>query len=298
MYRTIDTATWDDPWFAELEPLDKLLFLYLVSNRRSTACGVFEITIRAVSFETGLTSKQVTDGLDRLHPKIVWWPGYQMLWVVNFYRHQGANGNPTTFRKSAMNKLELLPAEVAQTVAMTYPELSLEDGSASEVGKEATHTLPTPYPTDSLGSKVTVTVTEEVTVTDTEEEERARDFSSFANEIWQIYPDREGSKVGKAKLEAYLRQVPPGEWPNVRRAVLNYKASGRLPVDPFRFIKSRDYPNGMWREFVSKGAANGTNQASIGRVQIQKAKEGSGKESFVPGLADELAKLSSRAEGS
>ncbi len=46
-----------------------------------------------------------------------------------------------------------------------------------------------------------------------------------------------------------------------------------------------------------QGNGHGTNQASIGRVQIQKTKEGSEQESFVPGLADELAKLSSRAKG-
>ena len=49
MKRMIDTGTWDDPWFAELDPDAKLLFLYLLTNRRSTAAGVFEITARAMS---------------------------------------------------------------------------------------------------------------------------------------------------------------------------------------------------------------------------------------------------------
>lgn len=61
MYRQVDCGTWDDPWFADLHADAKLLFLYLLTNRRSTAAGAFEITTRQMAFETGLEQDRITE---------------------------------------------------------------------------------------------------------------------------------------------------------------------------------------------------------------------------------------------
>ena len=86
MYRAIDCNTWDDPWFSELDPSAKLLFLYLITNRRSTPCGAFEITLRAASFETGIPRTQLDDLLKALAPRVVWYPEHNAIWLRNFYK--------------------------------------------------------------------------------------------------------------------------------------------------------------------------------------------------------------------
>lgn len=294
MYRTIDTATWDDPWFAELEPLDKLLFLYLVSNHRSTACGAYEITLRAIAFETGLTTEQTRKGLARLAPKILWWGDYQVVWIRNFYKHQCANSNPANFKVAARRKLTDFPPEVQEAICKVYPELTPEDGIPTLLDSEDTHThaIPIPYPTD--GDKETVTDT--VTVTEDTARARARavDFSSFFSELWKHYPTREGvPKIGKTETEALVRLIPGEDWPKVLQAVKNYAASGRLPVDPMRFFKSRDYPKGMWRQFVVMEASNSNGTHRQNTVEIGETKP----RNRVPGLREALEERKSQAKG-
>lgn len=136
MYRQIDTATWDDPWFAELEPDAKLLFLYMLTNRRSTAAGVFEITERAMAFETGLTVKRVTDVLESISSRVRWWPEYQTVWVRNFLRHQAPS--PNLF-KSAWNEMLDQPDDVREEVGTFYPLLT--DANTPPDKKEEIQTL-------------------------------------------------------------------------------------------------------------------------------------------------------------
>jgi hypothetical protein len=77
------------------------------------------------------------------------------------------------------------------------------------------------------------------------------DFEAHYAEFKQLYPARYGKRVGidtVAKDEA--EKLPPKLWPDLMRATRNYKASGQLPVDPIRWFKSKEYPRGMWREWV------------------------------------------------
>ena len=144
MKRMIDTGTWDDPWFAELEPDAKLVFLYLLTNRRSTAAGAFEITIRAMAFETGLPSQRITAILDTLQSRVQWWPAYQIVWVRKFFKHQAANDN---FLKSAQGVVKELPHEVQCAIGVLYPMLIPEGVDCGMVTGSDTH--PNGYATGS-----------------------------------------------------------------------------------------------------------------------------------------------------
>lgn len=82
------------------------------------------------------------------------------------------------------------------------------------------------------------------------------DFDTwYEKEFWAVYPDRDGSKVGKAETKAFIKKyIPPDEWPLVARATRNLAKSGRKPTDPIRFFKSREYPNGFWRSCLDATA--------------------------------------------
>ncbi len=41
-FRNIHTHIWKDAWFCELQPDEKLLFIYLFSNERASVCGMYE----------------------------------------------------------------------------------------------------------------------------------------------------------------------------------------------------------------------------------------------------------------
>src|SRR5690606_9388185 len=141
MYRQIDTGTWDDPWFAELDPDAKLLFLYLLTNRRSTAAGVFEITLRAMSFETGLDTKRINSALESISSRVEWWPEHQVVWVRNFLRHQAVSPK---FYRSAWSEMREMPEDIRVSVAEIYPILTRSEPPPDK--KEDIENLLIPYP--------------------------------------------------------------------------------------------------------------------------------------------------------
>lgn len=209
MYRTVDCATWDDPWFADLDPQAKLLFLYFLTNRRSTAAGCFEITMRAIAFETGMQAGEVERHLGgSLKSRIQWFPDHQVIFVRNFYRHQSANSNKANFRASAMKVLAEMPAVVRATVGDVYPDLRTE---------EPTHPQPIPNPSPTLGDKEEEEETVEVEVEVTEavegEEANARarekpDPLQGFDQFWSQYP----RKTGKQDAErAWVKLAPSVE---------------------------------------------------------------------------------------
>lgn len=141
MYRTIQTETWDDPWFADLAPSAKLLFLFLITNRRVSQCGAMEITMRQISFETGLSPATIPALLESFGDRIRWWPDHQILIIRNFYRHQRANTGEK-FDIAATRSAELLPDFAKAWVYGVYPHLAPNG---------YTHPIPTPVPPDTDG---------------------------------------------------------------------------------------------------------------------------------------------------
>lgn len=132
MYRMVDCGTWDDPWFESLAPQGKLLFLYLLTNPRSTSCGAFEITPRKMAFETGLPLELIEKFLKSWAPRVQWWPEHQIVFLKNFYRRQT---NSERMRINAARLVADMPLAVREAIYMEYPEL-LPDA----------HTLSIPYP--------------------------------------------------------------------------------------------------------------------------------------------------------
>lgn len=287
MYRTVDTCTWDDPWVTELEPLDKLLFFYLLTNRRSTACGAYEITLRAIAFETGLTTRRVMDGLARLRPKIIWWPTHQVVFVRNFFKHQAAQSNRATFTASAQKKLLDFPPEVRAVVVSIYPDLRT-DGDDFD-----THPLPTPLPPPTVGGKETVTVEGEVTV-EVEGESRAR--ASGKSSPPSSFPISD---------ERYLKAKQMG-WKGTRQKLEEqrdqfldyYTAKGEKRVDW----------EASWRTWVRKAIGYGDDQERMNGYASTQGQNGAGRRGvetdetirarkpFRPGIMDALERAKSEAK--
>ena len=70
MYRTIDTAFWGDRKVSEDFSADeRYLYLYLMTNNRTRLCGCYEITCKAMAFETGLPAEPFrTDSINTAYP--------------------------------------------------------------------------------------------------------------------------------------------------------------------------------------------------------------------------------------
>ncbi len=59
--RYISTSFWDDEWVQEHDPSEKLFYLYLLTNPLTNIAGVYQITDRRVSFDTGFNDDVVKE---------------------------------------------------------------------------------------------------------------------------------------------------------------------------------------------------------------------------------------------
>ena len=86
--RYVDTKFWDDNYIIEKDPIEKLLFLYLLTNTLTNIIGIYEISIKRIAFDTGIDKDMVINILDRfLKDKKI---KYEDGWVAikNFTKHQ------------------------------------------------------------------------------------------------------------------------------------------------------------------------------------------------------------------
>lgn len=66
-YRVIRVDYWSDPKIAEkFTPEDKMIFLYLLTNSKTTQLGIYTLLEKFIAFETGYSKETITSVLDRL----------------------------------------------------------------------------------------------------------------------------------------------------------------------------------------------------------------------------------------
>lgn len=91
-YRQIHTQIWRDNWFLDLEPDEKLLFIYLFSNDNSNLAGLYELHERIIQLETGLDKKRINEIVSKLEGdgKVFYRDG--VVWIVNMQKYHSNAG--------------------------------------------------------------------------------------------------------------------------------------------------------------------------------------------------------------
>jgi len=104
--RSVSTAFWSDPFIEELSPNQKLLFLYLMTNEKTNMLGIYESSIKKISFETDIPKVSLKKDLELLvsRGKVKYIDNYIIL--VNYMKHQNFNVN---MKKSAIDIYNALP---------------------------------------------------------------------------------------------------------------------------------------------------------------------------------------------
>lgn len=87
--RYVNTHFWSDSYISELDPTEKLLFIYLLTNPFSNIAGVYEITLKQISLDTGIDKEMVLKLLDRFqNDKKIFYFESSWIFIVNFTKHQ------------------------------------------------------------------------------------------------------------------------------------------------------------------------------------------------------------------
>lgn len=108
--RYIDTSFWDDTWIQELDPSEKLLYIYLLTNPVTNIAGIMELTIKRICFDTGFNADTVGHILKKFEDagKVYQYKSY--LIIRNFPKHQQLENYKIL--KGVVNILSKLPEDV------------------------------------------------------------------------------------------------------------------------------------------------------------------------------------------
>jgi polyhydroxyalkanoate synthesis regulator phasin len=97
-YRQIHTQIWKDEWVIELEPEEKLFFIYLFSNDLASISGLYKIPVRVMMNETGIQREQIEKMLNKFQAAGKIFYGDNTLFIKNMMRYH-KNASPKTMEK-------------------------------------------------------------------------------------------------------------------------------------------------------------------------------------------------------
>lgn len=86
--RYISTSFWDDEWVHNLDPSEKLMYLYFMTNTLTNIAGVYKISTDRISYDTGFNKKTIENIMKKFYEskKLVYVHGYVI--IPTWPRHQ------------------------------------------------------------------------------------------------------------------------------------------------------------------------------------------------------------------
>lgn len=117
--RMINTRFWDDDYTANLDQIEKLMFLYFLTNPATEICGIYELPLKNIATDTGIEKDMVENILKRFKrdKKVFYLNGWVA--VTNFIFHQ--NLNPSVV-KGIENGLEQAPKPILDMLGTDWLE--------------------------------------------------------------------------------------------------------------------------------------------------------------------------------
>lgn len=123
--RSINTRFWVDEWVEELDKDEKLLYLYLLTNQQTNIAGVYEISIKRISFETGIKSEHVGKIIEKFlkNGKVAYVDGWMI--IKNWKKNQCLDG--TQIDRAIQKVVDTLPSHIVEskkhldTISIPYP---------------------------------------------------------------------------------------------------------------------------------------------------------------------------------
>lgn len=117
----VNTKFWNDTFISQLDPIEKLLFIYFLTNEHTNICGIYELPLKIAAIETGIDASMFEKILPGLSEKIVYIEGW--VCVKNFAKHQ-ASDQPKV-QKGVEIALMAIPSHILDTaIAYGYPMYS------------------------------------------------------------------------------------------------------------------------------------------------------------------------------
>lgn len=121
------TRFWEDNYVSNLDPIEKLLFIYALTNPRVSLCGIYEVSAKAIALDTGIDKEMLPKIFRRFEKdnKVVYSEGWMC--VVNYPKYQ--NYNKTTMATALEREISLVPKKILDSfIGYGYPIATLSIG--------------------------------------------------------------------------------------------------------------------------------------------------------------------------
>ena len=92
-YRQVFTEFWQDSFVIDLTPEEKFFYLYLLTNSKTSQCGVYEIPVKVMILETGYNRETILRLIERFegYGKIKYSIATKEIVVVNWLKYNSIN---------------------------------------------------------------------------------------------------------------------------------------------------------------------------------------------------------------
>ena len=261
--RLINTKFWTDSYIIDtLNPIDKLLFLYLITNPYTDISGVYELSLKIMAVETGIDRENIEKViLPRFEKdeKILYRNGW--IAIKNFKKHQVLN--PKVIR-GMIEGLNRAPKELREWIE--NDSLSIENDSLSHINTNTNTNININsninfkkyivLPKKQINQKDTETILEDG------KKETGNPFETF----WSEYP----IKVGKKMAEKIFIKLAPDIIPQIIEDIKKRKLSHRTWLNGY-IPNPSTYLNGeRWNDEIispnNQSFGNLTNKGPIAEV--------------------------------
>jgi len=113
--RYVNTKFWSDTYISELDPIEKLLFLYFLTNPFTNISWIYEITLKQIALDTWIDREEMLPKIIKRFSeakKIYYIDGW--IYIRNFQKHQ------KTWSKSIEiwidREMELIPSIIKDKI--------------------------------------------------------------------------------------------------------------------------------------------------------------------------------------
>lgn len=88
-YRQVHVSFWQDSFVLDLPTEEKFFYLYLMTNSKTTQCGIYELPIKVVEMETGLPGDRITELISKFvgYGRILYNEETQEVMLLNWLKH-------------------------------------------------------------------------------------------------------------------------------------------------------------------------------------------------------------------
>jgi DnaD/phage-associated family protein len=152
--RGIETSYWGDPFVQKLPFAAKGMYIYLWTNAHCNQAGLYEITPETIAFETGLPLEDIPHLIQKLEPKVAWYPEQNLVWVKNFLKYQSRSPKFLTAAAKNLNSIrnnglikEFLDYNKANNILIPYPYRTSTVAIPYSSGIDTSRGIDTPFTT-------------------------------------------------------------------------------------------------------------------------------------------------------